>query len=314
LTYIGAHAVPRKNRPEFKPEPPQNKGNLPGKKRGNLSVEEMAFIRRYVDDMSAEKIGEMLNRHEAPIKRYIRENRLGKEYEGTPEAQERAESVILRDLKSKPFFRDLKDHFSPREQVFFNEYWVAMVTQFTGDLIPSEEMELKELLTLDILKNRETEAEKRRLDEKAALENELKKVLAEPNKDKDAFDIIRTLRESISSLVSQSFNYVKTFKDLCDRADKMRKALHASRQDRVKDLENSRVNFTGWLKMLEEHGNKVRVAREMEVIRQAKDRAYSKFTNYETYADGEVDIPILNYETVEGGVPPLTPPAADEDD
>lgn len=284
-------------------------GNLTGKKRGNLSLEEMAFIRKYIDELPVEKMARLLNRNPEPIRRYIQGNRLGREYVAIVEEEKKGEHAILADLRSKPFYRDLQSHFSNSERTLFNEYWVAMVMQFNGDLIPSEEMELKELLTLEILKNRETAAEKARLEEKAFLEKELRLLLQETNKDDKG---IRALRESISSIQSQSFQYIRNFKDLCDRADKMRKALHASRLDRVKDLENSRINFTAWLKMLEEHGNKVRVAKEMEIIRQAKDRAYEKFANYHTYADGEVDLPILNAETIMEVEPSVSSPDSDE--
>ena len=46
------------------------------KKRGKLSLDEEATIRKHCNDLSVGKIAEMLNRNDDPINRYIRENGL----------------------------------------------------------------------------------------------------------------------------------------------------------------------------------------------------------------------------------------------
>jgi IS30 family transposase len=44
------------------------------KKRGQLSLDEEAYIRENVNLLSIDAIASNLNRHEGPIKRYINEN------------------------------------------------------------------------------------------------------------------------------------------------------------------------------------------------------------------------------------------------
>lgn len=267
------------------------------RKRGALSREDMEYITKNVDRFTPEEIAKALDRTVTPIKRYIKNNKLGQKYHQEIEAGEKTEHMILRELKNKAFYKNLKTQLSINEVEYFDQHWVNMVVQFSGDLYPSEEMELKELLILEILKNRESATERTRLERKDQLEKELNREMKLPKDERD-MDYIRELRADITSVIAASTNYVKNFKDLCDRAEKMRKALYASRQDRAKDLMNAKIDFSGWLKQLDQYEDRNRIGREMELIRMAKDAAKKDLGSYHTYANKEVAKPILNAETV----------------
>lgn len=279
------------------PPNPQNKkpkGNF-GKIIGQLSATDRKFIRQNVDKIPPDKIAEVLQRNESAILNYIQREKLGNAYAELRSVAEKSTSQILKALRDSPLFATLRAQLMLDELRFFEDNWVNMVAQFNGDLMPSEEMELKELLILEILKNRESAAEKVRLEMKADLEKELRLERSLPSPDRQK---IRDINEQIMQCHAASSSYIKNFKELCARAESMRKALHASRQDRVKSFEKSKVDFVGWLKALEDHSQKLRVAREMEIMKQAQEKERAKLYRNHKYANAEVGIPILNEDSV----------------
>ena len=266
-------------------------------KRGALSNQEMDFIRANVATMEPAVIAAHLNRNPEPILRFISRNRVGKTFEEIRGEAEKTEQQIYRQLKDKSFYKNLKEQLSVAELDYFADHWVALVLQFNGDLAASEEMELKELLILEILKNRESSSEYFRMQQLDQLHDQIRNEMKQPRHSRDQ-DLINSLSTQASQIKVASSTYVRNFKDLCDRADKMRKALHASRQDRVKHLENAKVDFVAFLRLLEEHGEKLKVGKEMEVIRAAKEKEQRRLASLHTFSDGKVDRPILCSETV----------------
>lgn len=263
---------------------------------GRLKLADMRFIKNNVDKLPPDKIAEALNRKLEIVLNYIQKEKLGNAYKDVVLAGDVPESEILRELRLKTFYKDLKNQLLAAEVSYFEDHWVSMLAQFGGDIMASEEMELKELLVLEILKNRESAAEKARLELKAQLEKELRQERLQ-GKLADR-DVMRDLNQQILNCAAASSTYIKNFKELCDRADKMRKALHASRQDRVKSYENSKVDFVSWLKALEDHSQKLKVAREMEILKQAQDKERARLYQNHKYANNEVSIPILNEDSV----------------
>lgn len=266
------------------------------KVQGKLKAADMRFIRNNVDRLPPDKIAEAINRTPQAVLNYIQKERLGNAFKEAKEAGDVPDSQILNDLRRKRFHRDLKSQLMQGEVSYFESHWISMVSQFGGDIMPSEEMELKELIILEILKNRESVAEKQRLEMKIGLERKLRE---EKSLGKLADkDVIRDLNQQILSCTTASSTYVRNFKDLCDRADKMRKALNASRQDRVKSYENSKIDFVSWLKALEDHSQKMKVAREMEILKRAQEKERARLYEHHKYANNEINIPILNEDSI----------------
>lgn len=268
------------------------------RKRGALSVPDMTFIKNNVDRFTVEEMARALGRTVLPVERYIARNKLGKKYSPEVEAGEKTEHMILKELKLKAFYRNLTTQLSIPEVSYFCEHWVNMLVQFNGDLLASEEMELKELIILEILKNREGAAERERLVSIEELNREIKRArqLDAGVRDKEH---VKYMQAEILSLRTASSTYVRNLKELCDRADKMRKALHASRELRAKDLQNSKIDFAAWLKWLDEYENRSRVGREMEIIKLAKQKEALRLSQYHVFSNKDVTKPILNAETVD---------------
>lgn len=267
------------------------------KKRGNLSLKEMAYIKKNVDNKSAAEIAATLNRTVAPVKRYIEANRLGKKYLQALQVGDKTELILLNELKKKPFYRMLKHQMSDLELEYFQESWISILKQFGGDIFASEELELKEFIMLEIIKNRMLTEKKLALLDKESLKKELHQQTLLPYMQQDR-EQVRYIRSEINAVEAKINNYVKEFQSLATKTDMIRKALKASREQRLHKIDQAKVNFGTWIRQLTDPEIRGKIARELEIMRLAMEKSKYELGQYITYSNKEVDKPILNSETV----------------
>jgi len=266
-------------------------------KRGALSTADMDFIRDNVDEMSTGQMASILNRNEAPVIRYIKRLKLGKKYKMAREMGDKTEKMILEELKSKPFYKVLRKQMSVEELDYFHEQWVSILKQFNGDLFPSEELELKEFLLLEVLKNRTLTDKREWLEERESLKKELNRMLKLPIEDQDESHA-KFLRQEISAASSHSNDCVRAFRDLSDKSDKIRHALKASREQRLKQIESQKTNFAEWLRQLTDPSIRAAISREMEIMRVATEKEKVRLGTLYEYPNKDVDLPVLNSENI----------------
>ena len=136
------------------------------KKRGQLSLDEEEYIRDNFNKLDIKQIATNLNRTPAPIKRYIEESKL--EYMDDPEGFE----TLKRKLHSKSFYREVARQFDTEsgELEYFENTWINLVKQFREDVLPAEELQIKQFITIDILINRSMKERKRHIGETTKLQ------------------------------------------------------------------------------------------------------------------------------------------------
>ena len=78
----------------------------------------------------------------------------------------------------------------------------------------------------------------------------------------------------------------------------MLKDLKGTREQRKRNSEDAKTNFSAWLKQLEDVEVRKREGMDMEINRIAADRALESLSGYHEYEDGMVDQPFLNANTV----------------
>lgn len=267
------------------------------RKSGPLSKADKDFIFQNVDVMSAEDIADHLDRNPKSVRNHIQKNRLGKKFEAAS-SSEFTQNQLYTQLKDKPFFRQLQQQFSDDEILYFCEYWVLTVGDFGGNILSYEELELKEWLTFEILKGRELKQNKINIIRKQSLKEQLED---EFKKDKDERDMpyIKYLQGEIMAITEDIKRYNKEFSDLAYKADKIKQGLVKSRDQRTKDMDMAKLDWTSYLKMLQEYDVKKRVGNEMEIFKMSEDKKREELYEYREFADGEVDLPILNAESIE---------------
>lgn len=263
------------------------------KKRGQLSLDEEKFITDSIHTLSIEQIANALNRTEAPIKRYIDENQLyALEEKGENE-------TLLRKLHSKSFWYEIERQFDKEsgELEYFENTWIGLVKQFREDVLPAEELQIKQFITIDILINRSMKERKRHIAETEKLQ---KQVDVEYDKPEDQRDIPRltNLETQLSFARNSISSYTNEYTKLLNEQQKISKDLKATREQRIKRIEDGKSSWVGLIRMLEDEEVREKEGREMEILNMATNKYKKDFYEYHQYQDGKIDQPFLNHESV----------------
>ena len=141
------------------------------KKRGKLSIDEERYIRENVSELSIEQIADAINRTAKPVERFIIENNLGV---STLTDQQNNRTLITK-LHSKTFWSEIVRQFDETtgELEYFENTWIGLIKQFREDVLPAEEMQIKQFITIDILINRSMKERKRHIQETERLQREV---------------------------------------------------------------------------------------------------------------------------------------------
>jgi hypothetical protein len=264
------------------------------KKRGQLSLEEEKYIRENIQTLTAEQIAENLNRNTAPIKRYISESK------NLLSSSQAAEDELLKQkLYGKTFWQEIKKQFDEEsgELEYFENVWINLLKQFREDVLPAEELQIKQFITIDILINRSMKERKRHIAETEKLQ---KLVDSEYDKSEDQRDIPRlaNLETQLSFARNSIANYTNEYTKLLGEQQKISKDLKATREQRIKRIEDGKSSWVGLIRMLEDEDVREKEGREMELIKMATQKAKDQLMTYHQYQDDKLDSPFLTPESV----------------
>jgi hypothetical protein len=265
------------------------------KKRGQLALDEEKFIRDNINIISVEQIAEALNRNVDPINRYIDENQLYS-------LSEKGENETLkRKLHSKTFWNEILRQFDSEsgELEYFEDTWVGLIKQFREDVLPAEELQIKQFITIDILINRSMKERKRHISETEKLQ---KLVDKEYDKPEDQRDIPRlaNLETQLGFARNSIASYTNEYTKLLSEQQKISKDLKATREQRIKRIEDGKSSWVGLIRMLEDEAVREKEGKEMEILAMATSNAKKNLLyEYHEYADRQIDSPILNPESLE---------------
>ena len=105
----------------------------------------------------------------------------------------------------------------------------------------------------------------------------------------------------MASLRASQESLNKDYRELQTKKNSMLKEMKATREQRVKRLEDSKQNFNSWLSYLISNPEIVKsYGVEMEKMRLAMNQERDRLSEYHEYQDGEVDQPFLTSDTVKG--------------
>jgi rubrerythrin len=267
-----------------------------GMKQGKPSqAEKQKLFDLFAKDLPIDEIAKKLGRRPVIINRWIREFHLDK-VNKVPDKIREAER-ILTELHKKHFWKELKKQFTDPELKYFESDWISLLLQFREDVLPAEEMQIKQLVTISILINRCMAERKKHMEE---IERLQKEIVDEYNKDEINRDPakIANLEQQKAYAQNSIGTYTTEFTKLLSEQKEINKNLKATRDQRIKRIEDSKTTFTGLLKALDDEEIRRRMGDEAELMRLAKDKAKDRLSEYHKYADNILDIPILTPETV----------------
>jgi len=264
------------------------------KKRGQLSLDEEQFIRDNVQKLSLEQIADQLNRNTSPIQRYIDEQNL---YVSSEEKNDY--ELIRRKLHSKNFWTEIQRQFDEDsgELKYFEDVWINLVKQFREDVLPAEELQIKQFITIDILINRSMKERKRHITETEKLQKLVDKEYERPETERD-IPKLANLETQLNFARNSIASYTNEYTKLLNEQQKISKDLKATREQRIKRIEDGKSSWVGLIRMLEDEDIREKEGREIEILSMATDKAKNKLYEYHSYADGMLDSPILNADSV----------------
>lgn len=263
------------------------------KKRGQLSLDEEKYIKDNINNLPIKDIANHLNRTEAPILRFVEENRLM--------APDKSENDILRTkLHCKTFWSEITKQFDAEsgELSYFEDTWVNLLKQFREDVLPAEELQIKQFITIDILINRSMKERKRHISETEKLQRMIDAEYAKSETDRD-IPKLANLETQISFARNSIANYTNEYTKLLAEQQKISKDLKATREQRIKRIEDGKSSWAGLIKMLEDETIREKEGREMEILAMAAEKAKKELSQLHSYQDNTLDQPFLTPETIE---------------
>lgn len=250
-----------------------------------MSREELQYIEANAALAAPEDIAKFLDRDLGAVNRYMDKKGLSRNKKKTFEIQAEYE------IKERPVWEDLKAQFSESELDKFLYLWKQMVAQFRKDILPTEELQIVDVIKLEVLMNRALREQAEMAESIRQLEQSLEGLEQE-----ERFSLER---EIVSLKVArESLN--REYRELLKQKTALFKDLKATRDQRVKTIDGSKKTFAALVNQLisdpdfyEECGH------EMEMMRLAAQAEYDRLADYKTYSDGMLDQPLLTPETVE---------------
>lgn len=258
-------------------------------KKGRISKEEEAIIQQSVGKMSFEEIAAKLDRDPESVEQFIkRKFRFG--------ASE--EEAAAFELEGRPYWAELELQFTKGELELFKYHWSRIISQFKDDVIPTEELQVVDLIKLELLMNRCLKQNKENI-ELISLYEKMAAQERQQDFDQQNKDEIFTLDRQIASLKASQESLNRDYRELQAKKSSMLKEMKATREQRVKRLEDSKQSFVSWISQLMTNPELTKkYGLEMEKMRLAMLKERDRLASYHKYDDGTVDQPLLSPETV----------------
>mgnify|MGYP001316319646 CR=1 FL=1 len=268
-------------------------------KKGRISKEEERFIKGNIN-LGYEQIAGELDREPESVLSFIRK-KVAKGDLATPHWMDSAathEEQAQFDLTFRPYWKELKQQFTEDELKLFQYHWARIISQFKDDVIPTEELQVVDLIKLELLMNRSLKYNKDNIEQIHLFEGEIQRARADDGGG-DRSDEIFNLERQVASLRASQESLNKDYRELQTKKNSMLKEMKATREQRVKRLEDSRQSFTAWLAYLVSNPEIAKgYGIEMEKMRLAMNKEKDRLSAYHEYQDGLVDQPFLTSETV----------------
>ena len=259
------------------------------KKRGKLSIDEMNFIRQNCFNISIEEIAGTLNRTNTPVQKFIDKENLKMRNMSDDEH-------LLVGLRDRYYYKELKKQFGDPELIFFEHQWIDYFKQFSEDVTHTEEMEILEVIRTEVLINRGMEDRQEVLRNITRLNKLIEDEMDKPPATRDT-QALASFQTQLGAAISSKSAYINEHEKLLTKKERLLKDLKGTREQRKRNADDAKTNFTSWLRQLDSKEFRQQEGFDMEVHRVAAEKAMDKLAQYHEYEDGTVDQPMLNSDT-----------------
>jgi len=295
---VQAVTLPKEYIPKYKPDPAKTKKKREYQGNEALSEEDKEYIAENARKIPYGEIADNLEKRRITVFRYMEKHGL---LGDDDKRDSRIRRAILNDLHNQSFWPFVKDGNSPEELVYFEDTWCSFVIQMDDNVTPTEQMQLRRLIEVQISIDRITIKERKNLEESDRVEQEIQRLQDKIWKAGDDEDEVSFLQSEISKLGVENNtlgalrqNFGRDKNDLVKQQSKLMEDLNVTRANR---LEKYDVSDRTWAKMLllikEEPRLKKQMAAYAYISFLATEHMRSRLTRDYTYSDGEVHPPML---------------------
>jgi len=271
--------------------------NKPFKKSGPWSAEEKKFVAENCDKMSYEEIADKLQRNKDKTLQYIVKLKGNKTNIPVPD---KYNTKAEYDIKGSPLWRGLQKELSADELDIFLYHWERIITQFRDDVLPTEEIQVIDMIKLEIFIGRSAKQQKKVRDEIERLELESMALSEMPDDDPSTRQKLQNITNLLAAYRGTMDTAAKEYVSLLQRKENILKELKGTRAERIKQIESSKQTFIGWIQeLLRNKQLRLDLGTYMEKMRIAIDVEKVRLMQPHTYADGVIDYPRLTAETIE---------------
>lgn len=268
------------------------------KQIGPFSKAEITFLVNNCKNHTIEEMAEHLNRSEDSIKKQLLSRGLYKE---KTTAQLEEELVIKQNLWSLAFWESIVNAYDEHEITYFENNWVSFSKQFNLDMTYTECFHLKSLLQAEIEKNRIQANQKDTRGRISEIKDKLRvlKIAEEAGtlSPPEQMQIVQ-LKNDLALMEGAASGHVTNLEKLGKEIAELTKKLKGDRENR-RQVETSADTYWGWVALIQEESYRQDESYKAELGRLAQKKAKDDLQSLTDFADGTVDYPMLNAETME---------------
>tara|TARA_R110002020_G_scaffold193389_9_gene393637 strand:- start:219 stop:986 length:768 start_codon:yes stop_codon:yes gene_type:complete len=249
----------------------------------------MEFIRQNCFSLPLEQIAEVLNRTVAPVQKFVDKQNLKMRNMTDNEH-------LLVQLRDRYYYKELQKQFTDAELIFFEHQHIDYFRQFSEDVTHTEEMEILEVIRTEVLINRGMEDRQEVIQNIDRLNRMIDTEMEKPMAMQDTV-ALASFQTQLGAAISSKSAYINEHEKLLTKKERLLKDLKGTREQRKRNADDAKTNFTSWLRQLEDDKIRKDESFDMEVHRIAADKATDRLSEYHAFEDGVVDQPLLNSDT-----------------
>ena len=263
-------------------------------KGGRLSRDSEKFIMENSNTMSAEEMSEKLGVSIKSVESIL-------DIYGNIPTNNVAWKQYLRRSSA---WKQMKNQFTDNELDYFEDQYVKLMDQFKEDVLNTETTQILQLIKIEILMDRNLQSKKRSREQVDNLEAIQKGIIEKYGGDFSQLALedqhsVTEIGQQIAGFVSGEQNATKEYADLQKAHNEILKMLKGAREQRIQNVENSKISFTGFVKSLMNLDIQEKEARQNELFKHASKKELDRLSQPHRFIDNSYDLPILSAETIE---------------
>lgn len=205
----------------------------------------------------------------------------------------------VKEFRYSPDFDSLKSEFTDEEMVRFEYKYLQWLTQFKQDVTASEKTQILLAIKYDILMSRCLQEQKKIMEDTKRWEKTMNDILAKETLDENDAKDFAGVAQTIATQRNIIKDQTRSFTELTAKHKDLMQQLKATREQRIKNIENSKRDLMSLMKSLLDDKFREEEGERLAMVKMASEKEFERLSKIHKYVNGEKDRPILNAETAQ---------------